>query len=128
MFKDTITITMRREDGSIYRQWTEKRNTWVTAGLTLVRDALTTGGFTAIGYMYQNGGEGAATMATTNSNPLANKARFVATWVAAGLITGITQFAIRQTSGGANLSEVTVASFDKPNGIAVEITWDTTIS
>lgn len=128
MFRDSLVITMRREDGSIYRQWEEKCNTWVTAGLTLIRDALDSGGFTAIGYMYQNGGEGSATMSTANSTPASNKARFISTWIAAGAITGITQFAIRQTSGGSNLSEVSVASFNKPDGISLEITWDTTIS
>lgn len=127
-FRDSLTVTMRREDGSIYRRWEEKHNTWVTYGKTAVRNALANGGFTKIGYMYQNGGEGSPTMATTNSTPAADKARFVATWVAAGAITGITQFAIRQTSGGSNLAEISVTSFNKPDGISLEVTWDTTIS
>lgn len=127
-FRDTLTVTMRREDGSIYKQWEEKHNTWVTYGKGKIRDALADGGFTKIGYMYQNGGEGSATMATTNTKPASDKARFVATWASSGAITGITQFAIRQSSGGSNLAEISCTSFNKPDGISLEVTWDTTIS
>ncbi len=127
-FCDSLKITMRYPDGSIYKQWVEKANTWVTYGRTQIRDALATGGFTLITHMYQNGTGGAVTMTTTNTTPATNKAKFTATWVAAGAITAITQFAIRQASGGSNLAEVSCTSFAKPDGISLEIAIETTIT
>lgn len=127
-FRDTLSITMRNPDGSIYKQWQEKANTWVAYGKTQIRDALATGGFTLITHMFQNGTGGAATMTTTNSTPAADKARFLATWAAAGAITAITQFAIRQSSGGSNLAEIACTSFAKPDGISLEIIIETTIT
>lgn len=127
-FRDTLTVTMRNKDGSIFKQWEEKANTWVVYGKTAIRDALATGGFTLITHMFQNGTGGTAAMGTTNSTPAADKARFIATWVAAGAITAITQFAIRQASGGSNLAEISCTSFAKPDGISLEITWETTVS
>lgn len=127
-FKDTLLITMRREDGSIYRQWKEEGNTWTATGKTAVRNAMTDGGFTKIGWMHQNGVGGDDSIAITPAEPSAFVARFTATWVAAGAITGITQFAIRQTEAGANMAEETVASFTKPAGISLEVVWETTVT
>jgi len=127
-FRDTLTVTMRREDGSIFKQWEEKANTWVAYGKGLIKDALVTGGFTLITHMSQNGTGGTEAMGTTNSTEAADKGRFIATWVAAGAITAITSFGIRQAIGGADLATIACTSFDKPDGISLEITWDTTIS
>lgn len=127
-FKDTLKITMRREDGSIYRQWKVEANTWTTAGKTAIRNAIASGGFTAIGWMYQNGGEGDDSIAATPSTPSAFIARFIATWPASPAITGITTFGLRQAEAGSNMAEETVTSFDKPSGISLEVVWETTIS
>lgn len=127
-FKDSLLITMRREDGSIYRQWKEEAHTWTTAGKTAVRDAIASGGFTVIGWMHQNGTGGDDSITATPSTPSAFIARFTATWDASPAITGITQFAIRQTESGGNMAEEAVSSFTKPNGISLEVVWETTIS
>lgn len=127
-FRDSIKVTMRREDGSIYKEWEEEGNTWVAFGKTKVRDALANGGFTKIGYMYCYATTGSSEQTTTNSTPASDLARFVATWPAAGAITGITKFSIRQTTGGSDCAEISVTSFDKPDGISLEVTWDTTVS
>ncbi|GAG12116.1 unnamed protein product, partial [marine sediment metagenome] len=39
-FRDILTVTMRHEDGSIFKQWEEKANTWVAYGKGQIRDAL----------------------------------------------------------------------------------------
>ncbi|MHA1288234.1 MAG: hypothetical protein ACTSPB_12595 [Candidatus Thorarchaeota archaeon] len=127
-FRDTLTVTMRNEDGSIFKRWEEKANTWIAYGKTQIRDALATGGFTKIGFMYCTATTGSAEKTTTNSTPAADKARFIATWPSSGSITGITKFSIRQTTGGSDLAEISCSSFDKPDGISLEITWDTTVS
>ncbi|GAG62588.1 unnamed protein product [marine sediment metagenome] len=127
-FRDDLKITMRYPDGSIFKQWEEKANTWITYGKGQIRDALDGGGFTAIGFMYCTAGAGSSEEDTTNSTPAADKARFIATWASAGAITGITKFAIRQVTSGSALAEISCTSFDKPDGISLEITWDTTIS
>lgn len=127
-FRDTLTVTMRHKDGSIFKQWEEKANTWITYGKTQVRDALANGSFTKIGFMYCTATTGSAEKTTTNTTPAADKARFIATWPSAGSITGITKFSIRQVTSGSDLAEITCDSFDKPDGISLEITWDTTVS
>lgn len=127
-FKDSLLITMRDTEGEIVKQWKVDGNTWTTAGKTAIRDAIASGGFTAIGWMYQNGGEGDDSIAATPSTPSAFVARYVATWPTTPAITGITQFAIRQTESGSNMAEESVSSFDKPSGISLEVTWDTTVS
>ena len=125
--RDRLTIVLKK-DGEIIKQWTEIANTWVAAGKTAIRDALADGGFTKISYMYMTASTGAAERPTTNSKPASDKARFIATWPAAGAITGITAFHIRQTSGGSYMATISVSSFNKPDGIELEITWDTTVS
>jgi len=126
-FRDSVKITLKK-DGKIIKQWKEEHNTWITFGKQKIRDALADGGFTKIGYMYCTATTGSSEQPTTNSKPANDKAQFVATWPAAGAITGITKFSIRQTTGGPDLAEISVTSFDKPDGISLEVTWQTTVS
>jgi hypothetical protein len=127
LFHDTLNFVMRDINGKVVKYWKEKHNTWTATGLDNIRNSLCDGGYTKITYMVCNG-TGGTEVATTNTHLVAAQAVFVATWVAAGAITGITTFNLRQTTGGVSQSLVTVTSFDKPNGISLEVTWTTTLS
>ncbi|RLE63496.1 MAG: hypothetical protein DRJ47_09360 [Thermoprotei archaeon] len=128
LFKDNLVITMRDENGKIVKQWEERGNTWVTYGKEQIRDALCDGGFSKISYMYCYATTNASEQSTTNSKPNEYTAQFVATWPASPEITGINKFSIRQVSGGNDLAQISVSSFDKPDGISLEVTWKTIIS
>ena len=101
-------------------------NTWLTYGRNQVRDALADGGFTAISYMYEN--STSTTQPTSNDTPANYVAEFEATWPAAGAISGITSFSIRQSAGGSNLASISISSLDKPNGLQLTVTWQTTVN
>lgn len=127
LFRDKLTITLRDNKGRVVKQWDEKHNTWGTVGLNNIRNAVINGGYTKINYMVCNG-TGGSEKVTTNTGAVDKIAVFTAIWPSAGAITGITTFDLRQTTGGASQSQVIVTSFDKPDGISLEVTWSTTFS
>lgn len=126
VLRDRLVIKLKK-NGKVLSRREVKGKTWTSTGKNLVRDAMADGGFTAIGYMNCNG-TGGTSQATTNSKPSDFISRHIATWPTSGAITGITEFRLRQTSGGSNLATVTVTSFDKPDGIELEVTWEVTVS
>ena len=125
-FGDILTIKLRK-NGRTIKEWSVVANTWTAIGRQLIRDALCDGGFTKISYMYADG-KGGTAQGTTNSKPAPDKARFVATWSSSGSIADITSFSLRQTSDGSDLATVAVNSFDKPDGVELQVTWTITVS
>jgi len=124
--RDELLITLRKDD-KVIKQWKVKGHTWTTAGLNAIRNALTDGGFSKISYMsaFTTSDNEAA---VTPSKPADKQAKFTATWGSSGDISGITEFRLRQTSGGTNMATVSVSSFDKPDGVSLEVQWTTTLS
>ena len=126
--KDEITIHLIR-DGKVIKTWKEKGHSLQGEGQLKIRDALVTGGFTKINYMNLICTEGTFETATTNTGLITPyRAQFVATFPEAGARTTITQFGILQTTGGSRICLVEPASFTKPDGVSLEVTWVTTPS
>jgi len=125
--KDNVTVTLRDpKTGEIVKQFT-KHNIWTSWGRGEIRDALVDGGFNNVSYMYQNGSPSSQKTAVP-SKPSSYVAQWVGTWPASPSISGITNISLRLTSGGTNAATIIISSFDKPDGLELDVTWQTEVT
>ena len=123
-FKDTLYLSLIK-DNEKYKEWKQEANTWTSTGTALIADALSAGGFTAIGFMRMGGNPGQTVAAIPEATP-ENISTFDSTFTIAS--TGIGTFALRQTAGGSDLATITLTPFNLPTGFSLIVAWVTTVT
>lgn len=126
LLRDEVNILLKKE-GKIIKQFQLKGKTWKNAGLNLCRDALIlSAGVTERVNTINVYAAGNNFYSSSNSKPAAEKGRFYASIPASGAINNITRFDLYHNT--TQYATIAVASFDKPDGLSLEITWDTDFS
>ena len=112
------------KDGQTIRTIRSGGHTWNTTGLNQIREWLRTGSANRPNSMTTTGGGWAA------ANPIDPGVNTLAVWLgtfaAAGALSNISD--IRLNYGATTYATVPITTFTKPDGIQMDIRWESTIS